>query len=644
MLSFLRKNEYKILFYRLLLAYFFYFIARVLFYVYNSDLLGVDSISVFFKLSYYGLAFDTAAILYVNALFIVLSLLPLKVNTQKWYQKTLFFIYFIFNLTAYAINFVDFIYYRFTFSRTTKVVFETLENETNKSSMFFRFLANYWHVYLLFLLMMVSWIFLYRKVKLNQKRYPKNNISYFVSSIIVFVFLVIMMIGGIRGGDFKKSTRPINLVDASRHVTKLQQADFVLNSPFAFIRTFTSDNIKKVKYSVASNAIENYFKPIKKYRNNPKSSPNIVVFIVESYGREYWGAFNRNTKISNFKSYTPFLDSLAEHSLIFTNAFANGRKSIHGMSSVISGIPSFEHAFTSSAYANQKIESLVSTLKDRNYNTSFFHGAPNGSMGFLGFGNILGFDHYYGMTEYGNDDDYDGFWGIWDEEFMQYTKEVLDTKQEPFFASLFTLTSHEPFLPPEKFKNKFPRGNIAMHQVVGYTDYAFKRFFEAAKKEPWFNNTIFILTADHTNQSFYKDEYYKIINRAAVPILIYKPDRTFVGVDKELAQQIDIYPTVLDAIGYDRPFRSWGRSLISEPQIEPYVMNYNGTQYQLQRGDFICTFDGEKATGFYHIDDKGLVNNLIQNRTSEMDEIEEACKAFLKDYFDRIIDKKLAVE
>jgi phosphoglycerol transferase MdoB-like AlkP superfamily enzyme len=88
------------------------------------------------------------------------------------------------------------------------------------------------------------------------------------------------------------------------------------------------------------------------------------------------------------------VDSLAQHSLIFTNAYANGYKSIHAMSSVIAGIPSFKDAFTSSPYPKQKTESLVSTLKNEGYSTSFFHGAPNGSMGFLGYANILGFDHY----------------------------------------------------------------------------------------------------------------------------------------------------------------------------------------------------------------------------------------------------------
>src|SRR5690606_16437062 len=231
------------------------------------------------------------------------------------------------------------------------------------------------------------------------------------------------------------------------------------------------------------------------------------------------------------------------HSLIFSNAYANGSKSIHGMSSVLAGIPSFKNAFTSSSYSKQDIQSLVSTLDEMGYDTSFFHGAPNGSMGFLGFGNILGFEHYYGMKEYNNDTDFDGSWGIWDEPFFQFTKNTLDNKTEPFFSTIFTVSSHEPYIIPEKYEGKFPKGYRPMHQTVGYTDFAYKKFFEAAKKEPWFENTIFVITADHVNQIHYRDYYGKVMNRSAVPILFYKPDGTYVGDNKELAQQIDIYPT-----------------------------------------------------------------------------------------------------
>ena len=181
-----------------------------------------------------------------------------------------------------------------------------------------------------------------------------------------------------------------------------------------------------------------------------------------------------------------------------------------------------------------------------------------------------------------------------------------------------------------------------MHQCVGYTDFAFKQFFESAKMEPWFDNTIFIITADHTNQVDYK-EYLKPINRYAIPIMIYSSDEKYIGLNSDLAQQIDIYPTILNMIGYDKPFRSWGRSLVEESSTPttPFVMNFIGQNYQFSKGNIICIFDGVKAIGFYDINDLGLEINLISNRTKEMNDVELSCKAFLKDYFDRIIDKNL---
>lgn len=640
MRSFFRTNEYAVLLYRLLLAYVFYFIARVLFTFYNKSLLNIDSVGEFFRLSYHGLIFDTAAILYLNALFILLSILPLFINTRRSYQKILFYVYFVSNLIGYALNFVDFIYYKYTFARTTIVVWDLLKDESNGFNMFFRFLISYWHVYLLFFLLSVLWIYLYKRVTVIPKGIPNNKMWYLISSVIGIVVIGTLMIGGIRGGDFKKSTRPINMLDASRHVSRIEHSDIVLNTPFAFIRTFSSNSFKKVNYGVSDADIEKYIKPIKHYTNNPKTTPNIVLFITESYGREYWGAFNKDAKIPNYEGFTPFLDSLAQHSLIFSNAYANGSKSIHGMSSILAGIPSFKNAFTSSAYSKQDIQSLVSTLQEMGYDTSFFHGAPNGSMGFLGFGNILGFDHYYGKTEYNNDADFDGSWGIWDEPFFQFMKTTLDDKPKPFFSTIFTISSHEPYIIPEEYTDKFPKGYVPMHQTVGYTDYAFKKFFEAAKNTSWFENTIFIITADHGNQIYFTDYYAKSMNRYSVPILFYKPDGSFNGDNKELAQQIDIYPTVLDLVGYDKPFRSWGRSLVSEKELEPFTVNGAG-YFQFQRGNYICVFDGTNVIGFYDIEDKGLNNNLIKSRNTEMDEIELACKAFLQDYFERIIDKNL---
>jgi len=627
--------------YRVLLVYLMYAISRFLFFVYNFSLLEIDSLSEYLRLSYHGLAFDTTSIFYLNSLFVVLSMFPLWINTYKIYQNILFIVYFLTNLIGIAFNFVDIIYYKFNYNRTTVSEWAVIENESNLLHMFFRFSISYWHVFLLFFIVSAFWMFLYKKVKVNKHPYSKGVISYILTSVFAFLLTATLMIGGIRG-DFKKSTRPINLVDANRYVSKIQHADFVLNTPFAILRTFNKKTFKKVPYTVSESIIDRLVQPIKRYKNDQKARPNIVVFITESYGREYMGAFNQNTTIPNYKSYTPFLDSLATKSLVFDNAFANGRKSIHGMSSVLAGIPSFKDAFTSSPYAKQDIESVVSTLNSEGYDTSFFHGAPNGSMGFLGFSNILGFDHYYGKTEFDNDALFDGFWGIWDDPFFQFMKEELDDKQTPFFSTIFTVTSHEPYIIPDEYVGQFPKGNLPMHQCVGYTDFAFKQFFESAKMEPWFDNTIFIITADHTNQVDYK-EYLKPINRYAIPIMIYSSDEKYIGLNSDLAQQIDIYPTILNMIGYDKPFRSWGRSLVEESSTPttPFVMNFIGQNYQFSKGNIICIFDGVKAIGFYDINDLGLEINLISNRTKEMNDVELSCKAFLKDYFDRIIDKNL---
>jgi len=643
MYRFFRVNEYKVLAYRLLLVYIMYFVARVLFYYYNNDLLDVHGFNSFIAICYHGLVFDTTAILYINSIFILFSVFPFWINTKPGYQKFLFYWYMVTNLTFYALNFVDLIYYRYNFARTTMAVVDILKNEKSLTFMFIRFLFTYWLVFLLFICISILWIFLYKKIKVVEIQNKPKVIPYLLSSIIGVLIIATLSVGGIRG-DFKKSTRPINLVDANRFVKKPQQADLVLNTPFAFLRTLGVKSFKKTNFNIPEAFVNAAFSPIKQYNNNPSTQPNIVLIITESFGREYSGAFNKHSNIKDYVSYTPFIDSLAQHSMIFSNAYANGYKSIHGMSSILSGVPSFKDAFTSSPYAKQDIQSLVSTLKDKGYDTSFFHGAPNGSMGFLGFGNILGFDHYYGMADYGNDDDFDGAWGIWDEPFFQFMKKTIDTKKAPFFTTLFTVSSHEPYIVPNKYKNKFPKGNIPMHQCISYTDFSFKKFFEAAKNEPWYKNTLFIITADHCNQVNYTDYYLEqIMNRLAIPILIFDPNGKYKGENTDLAQHIDIYPTVLDMIGYKDPFRSWGSSLLDKKHKD-FVFNYNSGVYYYAEGKYVCSFDGKKAIGFYAASDRKLTKNLIQYRNKEMNNLEISCKAFLQDYYHRIIDKKLNIQ
>ena len=636
-----RADEYKALLYRLLLGYFFYFISRILFFAFNTNLFAVNGLYGFLKLCYYGMAFDTTALLYINSLFILLSILPFTINTRPGYQKGLAILYFVSNLLAYATNFIDIVYYRFSQVRSTKATLDLLNDETNKKTLFAHFTWAYWYIIIIYIACCLCWFWLYKLVKVKPVPLKKPK-AYFLSSAVSVPIVLILMIGGIRG-DFAHSTRPINMVDAYKHVTIPNQGDIILNTPFAILRTLSSNNFK-LEHWTDDNYINANIKPIKLYTAHPAAKPNIVIIILESMAREYWGSMNRGTTIANFKSYTPFLDSLSDSSLVFPNAYANGRQSIHAMASILAGIPSFQTAFTSSPFAKQKIQSIVSVCDSLGYQTSFFHGAANGSMGFQGFGNILGFKNYYGRTEYNNDRDFDGIWGIWDEPFFQFMGKTLGTQKQPFMATLFTLSSHDPFRIPAKYAQRFKGGPLPIDKCVQYTDNSLRLFFNYVKTQPWYNNTIFVITADHTSQTYYP-EYSKPINRFADELLFFSANKAYKlkGVRTDLASQMDIYPTLVDLMGYHRPFRSWGRSLVSNvPSETPRVINSPGNIYQFMQGNYIYLFDGKSFTGIFAVTDKGLTKNLINgNLTVEMNKGMMDCKAFIQDYTDRIVNGKL---
>ena len=635
------SGHLKVFFYRIGLVFIFYMISRWLFVYYNNDIFNLASFSELFRLSFYGIKFDLAAIIYLLSIFIILSFLPGNYFFNNGYEKLTRFFYFIGSLIGLGLNFIDFAYYRFNLMRINSKVFEVVQNEQNKVKLMYHFFIEYIDLVFLFFLFSFVWIYLYNLFN-AKKQEIKSSVFYWIKSTVLFLIVIVVCIAGVRG-DLKKSTRPITLIHAMENVDNPKKADIILNSPFTLIRTIGKNSFKKTtKYS--EDDIKKIIKPIKFYHKKDTTKPNIILFILESMGREYWGSLNQKNNIDNFISYTPFLDSLSRESLIFPNFYANSRKSIHGMPAILAGIPSFETAYTSSSYSNQPLESLVSIANKMGYDTSFFHGAPNGSMGFLGFSKTLGFNNYYGKDEYNNDSDYDGYWGIWDLPFLKFTKEVIDKKSEPFLSTIFTVTSHEPYIIPDEFEGYFDEGNVPMHKAARYTDYSIRQFFEIAKDENWFNNTIFIFTADHGNQTYYSF-YEKMINRFANPLMIYSHASNLKGVSNQLSQHLDIYPTIVDLINYNKPFRSWGQSLLSGIEDDSFVVNYFGAgSYFYMDNDYILVSDGNKVTGFYDSKDFDLSNNLIEESNSKMIDLEYKFNLFLQDYMTRIIDKKMSNE
>jgi phosphoglycerol transferase MdoB-like AlkP superfamily enzyme len=367
----------------------------------------------------------------------------------------------------------------------------------------------------------------------------------------------------------------------------------------------------------------------------------VVIIILESFSRAFVGSLNPQFDDPRDRSYTPFLDSLIRESLVFTNAFANGRKSIDAIPSVTASIPALVLPYVISERSGNTINSLASLLSVQGYRTAFFHGAPNGSMGFDAFTKIAGYQKYVGRDEYGNDADFDGIWGIWDEPFMQFFAREMNKMDQPFATTIFSVSSHHPYEVPAKYKGKFPEGRIPINKCIRYTDLALQKFFDSAREMPWFKNTLFVITADHTVDSDIP-EYYTSVNHFAIPLLFYKSDGSLKGTDDGLAGQIDIMPTILSYLNFPFPYVAFGNNLLNKTS-KRFVMNYIQDSYQFLSGDYVFYLTDDKLTAIYNRKkDPELTKNLLG--TVDLQDERQLLKAIVQQFNNRMADNRLVVE
>jgi phosphoglycerol transferase MdoB-like AlkP superfamily enzyme len=288
---------------------------------------------------------------------------------------------------------------------------------------------------------------------------------------------------------------------------------------------------------------------------------------------------------------------------------------------------------------------LAGILGREGYETAFFHGAQNGSMGFQAFAQKTGFQHYFGRTEYEaakGTDDFDGTWAIWDEPFLQYYAEEMGKMKQPFMTAVFTASSHHPFVIPEQYKQQFPEGKLEIQKCIRYTDMAIGKFFETASKQPWFQNTIFVLTSDHTNMSDHA--YYQTdLGGFCSPIIIYEPSHPEGQMIDKIAQQIDILPTVLGMLGYQKPYFGFGIDLLNTPSEDTWAVNYLSGIYQYVKHGYVLQFDGQKSKALYALSDSLMQQNLIHQPSaiSHQQLMEQELKAIIQQYMERMTQDRL---
>jgi phosphoglycerol transferase MdoB-like AlkP superfamily enzyme len=261
-------------------------------------------------------------------------------------------------------------------------------------------------------------------------------------------------------------------------------------------------------------------------------------------------------------------------------------------------------------------------------------------MGFDSFAKMAGFDNYFGLNEYPEKADFDGIWGVWDEPFFSFFADKLNSFQQPFMASIFSVSSHHPFKVPEKYAGKFKKGTAPILEVIGYTDFALKEFFKKIESESWFKNTLFVITADHTNESVHK-EFQNSVGSYSIPVILYKPDSDLKGIKNRIAQQIDIMPTVLSHMNYDESYFAFGNNLLDD-SYESFAFNTNGSTYHLYMKDHLLEMIENKPVGLFNYkEDKLLENNLVGKKPEIEAAMADKLKAIIQTYNSRLIDNKM---
>lgn len=543
-------------------------VLRIAFVLENASFFKHISAQLFFIGAYFDLV--TLALLSLPLLLLVnpLNLLG-GARFQKWLiigAKAYLFSVSFFVLT---LNCWDIAYFAYTQKRSGFSYFLHLLTGTETSSLAGEFLLEFWYLPLLFIgLCLLFWKYLRVISPFQGKTTPKAALLPF---LIALPSLIILARGGLQ-------LRPIGIVDATA-MSSLEQAPVVLNTAFTFLKTANDQQQARVQYIQEDQLVKYLHRRSNIQIDHLPKNTNVVILILESFGTNYAGPNSPD-------SYTPFLDSLLKKSLFFDYAIANGRTSMDAVPAILAGMPSWlPESYILSPYCSNQINSLPQILKRYGYATSFFHGAKEGSMGFKSFTKALGINDYYGLESYPNNEHFDGNWGVWDHHMLSFFGRKLGKFKQPFMSAIFTLSSHHPYQIPPAFETKVAKGPEPLCKTLSYTDLSLRQFFKRFSKEKWFQNTLFVITADHVGPT--RQQRFQTLDwRYRIPVAFYHPRLTVPKPKKGVVfQQLDILPTLLDLLGFERPNFALGSSCYDAQQSQKMVYDngnllsfiYNGT-------------------------------------------------------------------
>lgn len=617
----MRKQFNKPLFLFKLLGFFLILLGThrviflILFYAQFSEVAFIEFVKAFLI----GCLTDAIATIYfLLPMWLILLFFNIENKITKIAALTLFLIGFT---SACILNLSDLGYYPITKKRMGA---ELLDILPEVPALLGSYLNDYWYL-LILLIGFLVFAFCVLKQQLNTyKNFSQNFTPRFLNVLLViFVFFSIM-----RGGY---GTRPFIPFDIPSMVDpKLQW--LASNTPFQFLHTLENENLK----------IENYFEEQeaekmigfqKQFSSKELNKKNILFIILESFCSERLGLFN-----PQIKAYTPFMDSLLSNSRTYKYGVATGRMTIDALPSVLSGIPSFmEKNYCYSNYNNNEVHAISSLLEKEGYHTAFFYGGLKTTFGFENFMNINFTKNYFDQEDYDNKYENEG-WGVDDHLFLPFVAAKLNTLPQPFCAALLTLSLHHPFPVPEPYQTLLDSIKDPVKKSIKYTDISLKLFFEKIKSEGWYKNSIIAICADHTSGGFGNFEG-NIMNEYSVPISFLVPgDTLFNKIQEQSISQIDMYPTILDYIGYNKPFVSLGNSSLMHQHCS-VLYGGNGV-FRIFDYPYMLEYDNniKKVFGFMKYNENRKVIHLSLEGVNKpkMDSLSNLLKAYIQVFTYRI--------
>ena len=614
-------------------------LCRVAFTLYNLEIFGTFEWSEVPLLLYGGVRFDIISICYAFGLWIVLSLLPLHIREKRWYREILYWYYTIVGAICVAINLSDTIYFRYTQKRFTAEEILFADN-SNSVQLVLKFAVENLHIVLFGFALIALLAWGYRRKR--EVTSMLNSWYYYVANTIVLCLTLLVCIAGIRGG-LSRMARPTAIPYSLKFAKSSDKANIVLSNPFCILRTAGSTALSVPCYFDAEE-LKSIYTPYHIPSGDKSFSPrNVVIIVTESISAENSAYLSPDIYSNGESGYTPFLDSLMREGYTMRRMYANGKRSIQALPSIWGSIPSLVEPFVLMPQSLGESRPLPMLLREKGYSTAFFCGSERGSMGFDAYAISAGFERCISKEDYekahGNDD-FDGYWGIWDDKFLSFMGEQIDTLQEPFLASIFTISSHHPFVLPEQWIERLPKSDCPIQPCAAYLDGAIEKFFAENRDKEWFDSTIFVFVADHVSSEHFAEKTNSSPGDFHIVGMFYTPDGSMKGEYNEPAAQIDIMPTLLSALGYDRPYFAYGRDLLSECSM-PLTVVYDNGVYKAFSTERVYIFADDALQGVYDVADIERVNNLIDREYSA--EVERHIKAYIQQYYEHAERKSYIV-